>query len=159
MKRIIADFGSVLDSGNCSGNRPVAIGVKIRPQQAVLGVSKSAPIETFWHGHVLILTPMRSVGRSPWTARDAFVPLPEVKTGFPRGRGRPPHEMPLDRTPLSQAHTQLADFRFSDRVGPPCYELLLWLLAAAVASSSQRLLSMCEAWPFVQVHFVVWRPS
>ena len=34
------------------------IGVKIRPQQAVLGVSKSAPIETFLHEHVLILTPM-----------------------------------------------------------------------------------------------------
>ena len=46
----------------------------------------------------------RSVRRSPWTARDAFVPLPEAEAGSPHGR-----EMLLDRTHLSQAHAQLLE--------------------------------------------------
>ena len=40
------------------------------------------------------------VGRSPWTARDAFVPLLEAEAKSRRGR-----EMPIDRTRLSQART------------------------------------------------------
>ena len=41
------------------------------------------------------------VGRSPWTARDALVPLPEAEVVSLEGR-----EILLDRTHLSQAHTQ-----------------------------------------------------
>ena len=46
------------------------------------------------------------VGRSPWQARDAFVPLPEAEASSPGGPGCQPHEILLARTHLSQAHTQ-----------------------------------------------------
>ncbi len=33
----------------------------------------------------LITLATAQVGRSPWTARDAFVPLPDAEAGSPRG--------------------------------------------------------------------------
>ena len=53
----------------------------------------------------LIVLTTAQVGRALWLARDALVPLPEAEVVSPRGR-----EMPLARTHLSQAHTQLLYF-------------------------------------------------
>jgi hypothetical protein len=47
------------------------------------------------------------VGRSPWTARDALVPLPEAEAGASARAGAPAPPSASNCTELSQAHTQL----------------------------------------------------
>ena len=86
----------------------VGIGAKIRTFSVknvlhVVGFPNAIP-NMLW-AQRLILALMAQVGRSPWTARDAFVALPQAEAGSPGGR-----EMPLDRTHPTQAHTQIVEF-------------------------------------------------
>ena len=77
----------MLDSGNCSVNH---LQNKLQTMAGKLGM---------WLTQAIAQSTTQ-VGRSPWTARDAFVPLPEAESRSPRGR-----EMLLDRTRLKQEHT------------------------------------------------------
>ena len=66
----------------------VGIGAKIRTFSVknvlhVVGFPNAIP-NMLW-AQRLILALMAQVGRSPWTARDALVPLPEAEARSPRG--------------------------------------------------------------------------
>jgi hypothetical protein len=50
-----------------------------------------------------------SVGRSPWTARDTLVPLPEAEAGAAARARAPAPRNAADCTRRSQAHTHLTE--------------------------------------------------